>query len=733
MRIAKKSVSLLIVIMLLMATFMSVPTATQASSYPTTHPNTHINTGNGAVDITEVAKTQVGYQENSVGTKYGYWYNTSFVKQPWCAMFVSWCAEQAGISQDVILKFASCSAGVRWFKEQNIWHDSAYYGGNYTPKKGDIIFYRNNGSANLSDHVGIVLGVNGNYIHVIEGNATNESCCEFTTNSSRTLSNKFVIGYASPDYSGSSENTTVEEPTTYENWQITTADVLSLRESYTTDSKRLTTMPRGSILKVTEFSVQSDYLWGYTNIDGKKGWCALDYCEYINGNIDGVYYQMPPAFKLESTTVYIQQKLKLESENTLTATYKSSDKSVAKVNKNGKITGIASGKAEITCTTPTGSDTCTVTVNKPKLEKSSYTIYTLDTCQIKIAGAYESYAYVSANPEIASVDEKGVVTGVSAGETTITATSESGIQLSCTVKVNKEPETYQRFTVDENNVYLKDAYQGNDIVLIPKNTLISVTEVKYSDTYTWGKTSYSGKDGWVILNDCKYVDGKINGKVYKVKAYLEEAVKELYVGDTYTVTLMSYSGKVSYLSKKPEIATVDENGVVTALKAGNTNIVVQAGNTKLKCKIKVKNPSLNKTELNVIKGEKIQLKVVGGSGDIVWTTDNKKVAKINKKGVVTGKGYGTALITATRNGITMQCVVNAYDPVVTPSVVTLSKKETMFLSVSQNLSSEIKWETSDEKIVKVNQKGKIKGKKKGTALITATVDGKKLTTTVTVK
>jgi len=733
MRIAKKSVSLLLVIMLLMTAFMSLSTVTQAASYPTTHPNTHKNTGNGAVDITEVAKTQVGYQENSVGTKYGYWYTPNFVKQPWCAMFVSWCAEQAGISQDILLKFASCSAGVRWFQQQNIWHDSLYYGGNYTPKKGDIIFYRNNGSSNLSDHVGIVLGVNGNYINVIEGNATNETCCEFTTNKSRTLDNKFVIGYASPKYNGSSDSAPVEEPDSYENWQVTTADVLSMRESYTTDSKRLATMPRGTILKVTEFSLQSDYLWGLTTYKGKNGWCALDYCQYINGNIDGVYYQMPPVFKTEKANLYVNEKLTLESENTLTVTYKSSDKSIAKVSKKGKVTGVKPGNATITCKTPTGSDTCAVTVSKPTLEKSAFTINSLETCQIKLVGGYEKYTYASKNTKVATVDEKGLVTGISAGETIVTVTSTSGVQLSCSIKVNKEPDTYQRFIVAQDNVYLQDSQQGNNLVLIPKDTLLKVTEVKYTETLTWGKTTYSNKSGWVALNSCEYIDGSFGGKVYKVKPYLEATEKKLYVEDTYAISVKSWSGKITYTSKNTDIATVDEKGVVTASKAGTTKIVAKAGKHKLKCTITVANPVLNKTELHLVKGEKFTLTAKGGSGKTVWSSVDKTIAKVSKKGVVTAKGYGTVVLTAIKNGVVMSCEVSVYDPIITPEEVTLKKGETFNFTISQNYSNEIKWTSSNAKIAKVGKKGKVKAKRVGTVQISATVDGKTLTSTVTVE
>ena len=52
--ISKRTVSLLIVTLLLISTFLSAPVTIQAASYPTTHPNTYKNTGNGAVDITEL-------------------------------------------------------------------------------------------------------------------------------------------------------------------------------------------------------------------------------------------------------------------------------------------------------------------------------------------------------------------------------------------------------------------------------------------------------------------------------------------------------------------------------------------------------------------------------------------------------------------------------------------------------------------------------------------------------
>ena len=59
-------------------------------------------------DIIAVAKSQVGYTEDETGTIYGAWFKKQtsssydFTTAPWCAMFISWCADKAGIGSDII-------------------------------------------------------------------------------------------------------------------------------------------------------------------------------------------------------------------------------------------------------------------------------------------------------------------------------------------------------------------------------------------------------------------------------------------------------------------------------------------------------------------------------------------------------------------------------------------------------------------------------------------------------
>ena len=123
-----------------------------------------ISTG-GSGNLVEVALSQEG---NSGGEIYWRWYGFEEY-QPWCACFVSWCADQCGyIDAGVIPKFSLCSAGVEWFQARGQFMDSSY-----TPAEGDLIFFDwgNDGSI---DHVGIVVNVEDGFVNTIEGNSSNK-------------------------------------------------------------------------------------------------------------------------------------------------------------------------------------------------------------------------------------------------------------------------------------------------------------------------------------------------------------------------------------------------------------------------------------------------------------------------------------------------------------------------------------------------------------------------------
>lgn len=128
--------------------------------------NTHVNTGNQIEDLIAVAMTQVGYREGENNdTKYGDW--MGYPNQAWCAMFISWCAEQAEIPPSVMNHSAwAHPRSVRGF-------DVPYYHGTeYTPKRGDLFFKED------FSHVGIVYGIEGAYALTIEANTNDDGSAE---------------------------------------------------------------------------------------------------------------------------------------------------------------------------------------------------------------------------------------------------------------------------------------------------------------------------------------------------------------------------------------------------------------------------------------------------------------------------------------------------------------------------------------------------------------------------
>ena len=135
--------------------------------------------GNG--QLVTIAKSQLG---NEGGQKFWSWYGFDS-RVEWCACFVSWCADQAGLIQKgAVSKFSLCTAGVDWFQEKGKWQS----GGN-VPTPGTIIFFDWDHDG-ASDHVGIVESCDGTTVHTIEGNSG-----DAVKQNSYTVNSRSILGY----------------------------------------------------------------------------------------------------------------------------------------------------------------------------------------------------------------------------------------------------------------------------------------------------------------------------------------------------------------------------------------------------------------------------------------------------------------------------------------------------------------------------------------------------------
>ncbi|WP_182427451.1 hypothetical protein [Clostridium sp. AM54-14XD] len=105
--------------------------------------------------IISTAKSQIGTCEPDGDDKYIKIYNeatgsTFGMDVAWCAIFVTWVMIVCGIAKDVVSRFASCTAGMKWFIKQGKWKNAKAYGGTYTPVPGIPVFFSKSSQADGS-------------------------------------------------------------------------------------------------------------------------------------------------------------------------------------------------------------------------------------------------------------------------------------------------------------------------------------------------------------------------------------------------------------------------------------------------------------------------------------------------------------------------------------------------------------------------------------------------------
>ncbi len=255
-------------------------------TYSTDYPNTWQNTGDLVEDLIGIAMTQVGYYGNTtVGTKYGAWYGKNFTYSQWCGMFIAWCADQAGISTDIILKTAKANN----FRNSGVYH----YKEDYTPQRGDLVLYNPmtggysgsyywpeknaDGTYKESSHVAIVCSYDSaaKKIWVVHGNSTGDKVCY----NSISVSSDAIQAFVTPAYKGTSS--TPSAPV----YDYVNGDSVRMREGPGTNYTIITSYNTGTSVEILD-TVTNDAgeKWYRVKVisSGKTGYIRSDFITVIN-------------------------------------------------------------------------------------------------------------------------------------------------------------------------------------------------------------------------------------------------------------------------------------------------------------------------------------------------------------------------------------------------------------------------------------------------------------------
>ena len=289
--------------------------------------------------------------------------------------------------------------------------------------------------------------------------------------------------------------------------------------------------------------------------------------------------------------------------------------------------------------------------------------------------------WTSANDGVATVNRAGLVKGMDAGTTKVLAMSDgrmaqcdvtvvnpvTNISLNKTsLKLNKGASETLVATVAPDNATDKSLWwttSNADICTIDANGKVTAVS---SGT---AEIAVEARSGGAMATCQVTVESPVSGiTLNKTAMTLRPGASERL---TATVTPNDATNPgVMWASSNPEICTVDQDGNVTAVRAGTAVISATAKDNihMAQCTVTVTIPvtgiTLNKTYDSIIKESSDILYATVWPADatnktITWSSSNSTVCAVNQSGVITGTGVGTATITVTTQdgGFTANCVV----------------------------------------------------------------------------
>ena len=459
-------------------------------------------------------------------------------------------------------------------------------------------------------------------------------------------------------------------------------------------------------------------------------------------------------------------------------TWNSSNTNVAKVDSNGKVTPVAPGTAEITCTSkdnPSKKATCQITVKQyveeVKLSADAKELYKGETLQIRSTvlpdnSSDKGLTWSSSNSSIATVDQNGKVTGIKSGTATIIATARdrNSVQgrFDVTVLLSLSAITLNQ---SQATIYTNDA-SGLQLHASLTPSTASLASVKWeSSAESIARVSDSGlvtpvspgtatitcssKDNPGIRATCQ-----ITVKQYVEEVKLSADINELYEGDTLqirsTVLPDNSSDKgLTWSSSNSSIATVDQSGKVTGIKNGTATIIATAkdrnsvqGRFDVTVLLSVTGITLDQSQATIYTNNTsgIQLHAsltpaTAPSASVSWESSAENIAAVSNNGIVTPVSPGTATIVCrskSNANVTATCEVTVKQYVesvtVSTNIASIVEGETLqaFFNVGPANATDktLHWTSSNENVATVDNNGRITGVGGGTVWITATaVDG----------
>ncbi len=461
--------------------------------------------------------------------------------------------------------------------------------------------------------------------------------------------------------------------------------------------------------------------------------------------------------------------------------YSSDNTSVATVNELGMITGVGAGSATITVTAGGQSSSGQVAVVIPvenitlSIAKATIDINEATSTSVTVSptnATQQSVTYSSNDESIAKVNHNGVVTGVGVGSAYISAaagnkTSHVKVTVTETFAAFVAVDSVT-FTIAKNSLDAGENVATTVSILPPNATDQTVTYS--SDNISIASVSDTGTVLGIGTGNTT-LTATVGGKSSTVQVDVAERVvnvtltvanSALEIGETTTTNVLLYPSNVAnptitYLSDNTSVATVADNGSITAIGEGSATITAMADGKSGTARVSVTKPYVAVSNITftvpsstISINETITADVSVSPPDatnrkVLYSSDNTSIATVNVNGAITGVKAGVAIITAMVDGQSttskITVVGSAIEPVAVDSVTLMISKSTINVGDTEptsvsvlpvNATNQIvTYITENPTIATVDASGNVTGVEAGEVTIRAIAGGK--TSSVTVK
>ena len=455
----------------------------------------------------------------------------------------------------------------------------------------------------------------------------------------------------------------------------------------------------------------------------------------------------------------------------------SKDPTIATVS-DGVVTGVAPGEVQVAATAEGKSALVNVTVN-PKAVASirltpsgdqgllvgqtrQMTAETLDSDGNPLPGRPVTWS--TSSTAIASVSTTGLITGIGAGGTVLTAASE-GRTAVVAVTVSTVPIATIAVTPSTDTVVVTQTLQLTAVAKDAQGgTLTGRTMAWITSDQTRATVSSTGlvtgvSSGAVTITAS--AEGKTGTASITIKdkpvgaVILSPAQVSIETGQTRQLTAQvtddqgnPLTGRpITYASDNSAVATVSSAGLVTGVAIGSAKITAtsegKSGTSDVTVTpVAVANVQISPPTADLIIGQSTTLAAVPtdargnvlGGRSASWTSGAPSVATVSQTGVVTAVGVGSAVIFATVEGKTGSANVSVRRLSVT-SVAVAPSSSNIGIGASVQLAATVRsgatiltdrvvgWSSSNEAVAVVSSTGRVTGLKAGAVTITATSEG----------